>query len=69
LNSYDIAHHVGLAIEEEYELLQFFWELQRQEYLKRHLTKVIPMMEEMDALKKKIRQNGHFKNLEGFNFK
>lgn len=69
LNSYDIAHHMGLSLEEEYELLQLLWELQRLEYLKRHLTKVIPMMQEMDALRKKIRQNGHFKNLEGFNFK
>lgn len=68
LNSYDVAHHVGLSIEEEYEVLQLFDELQRWEYLKRHIEKVIPVMEELDALRRKIRQNGHFKNLEGFKF-
>jgi len=68
LTSYDVAHHVGLSITEEYEVLQLFDELQREEYLKRHVEKVIPVMEEMDALRRKIRQNGHFKNLEGFKF-
>jgi len=68
LGSYDVAHHVGLSLEEEYEFMQLMQEIQRQEYLKRHITRVIPMMDEMDALRKKIRQNGHFKNLEGFKF-
>src|ERR1700739_2207580 len=30
--SYDVAHHVGFSIEEEYELLGLQYELQRQEY-------------------------------------
>ena len=64
--SYDLAHHVGLSIEEEYEFLSLMNELQRQEYLKRHLAKVIPVVAEMEALKKKIKLNGHFKNIDGF---
>jgi uncharacterized protein len=68
LNSYDVAHHVGLSIQEEYELLGLMHERQRQEYLKRHLTKVIPMVAEMEGLKKKVKLNGHFKNLTSFNF-
>ena len=68
LNSYDVAHHVGFSLQEEYELLGLMHERQRQEYLKRHLTKVIPMVAEMEGLKKKIKLNGHFKNLESFNF-
>ena len=68
LNTYDIAHHVGLSLEEEYELLGLMHERQRQEYLKRHLTKVIPMLAEMERLKKKVKLNGHFKNLSSFNF-
>jgi len=67
LLSYDVAHHAGLSIEDEYLLLEFLQELQRQEFLKRHLAKVLPVMEEMDLLKGKIKLNGHFKNLEGFN--
>lgn len=65
LTSYEVAHHIGLSIEEEYELLHLFDERQRQEYLKRHLTKVIPMLAGMEQLKEKIKLNGHFKNLGG----
>lgn len=68
LNSYEVAHHIGLTIKEEYELLELMDEKQRQEYLKRHLTKVLPMVAEMEGLKEKIKRNGHFKNLMGFQF-
>jgi Lon protease-like protein len=66
LEAYDIAHHLGLSLQEEYEVLELFQERQRQEYLKRHLTRVIPMIAEMDKLREKIRMNGHFRNLSGF---
>jgi len=64
--SYEVAHHAGLSITEEYELLQLMHELQRQEYLKQHLLKVLPVASEMETLKDKIKLNGHFKNLSGF---
>ena len=63
-----MAHHAGLSLEEEYELLGLLKEIQRQEYLKRHLSKVLPLIAEMEALKEKIRLNGHFKNLSSLNF-
>jgi Lon protease-like protein len=66
IRSYDVAHHIGMSLEEEYELLSLMEERQRQEYLKRHLAKVIPMVAGMEQLKEKIKQNGHFKNLPGF---
>ena len=69
LNSYDLAHHVGFSLQEEYEFLNLMHERQRQEYLKRHLSKVIPLVAEMENLKEKVKLNGHFKNLSGFNFK
>jgi len=65
LTSYEVAHHIGLSIEEEYELLNLLDERQRQEYLKRHLVKSIPMVAGMEQLKEKIKLNGHFKNLGG----
>ncbi len=67
LTSYDVAHHAGLTLEEEYEFLSLTNELQRQEYLKRHLAKVLPVVAEMELLKEKIKLNGHFKNISGFN--
>jgi uncharacterized protein len=68
VKAYDVAHHVGLSLEEEYEMLHLLQERQRQEYLKRHLTKVIPLVAEMEQLKEKIKLNGHFKNLSGLGF-
>ncbi len=64
--SYDVAHHAGMSLEEEYELLQLMQELQREEYLKQHILKVLPVVSEMEALKNRIQLNGHFKNLGGF---
>jgi len=66
IRCYEVAHHIGLSLEEEYELLGLLDERQRQEYLKRHLTKVIPMVAGLEQLKEKIKLNGHFKNLPGF---
>ena len=68
LLSYDIAHHIGLGLREEYEVLAIFKEQQRQEYLKQHLLKVLPIVSEMETLKNRIKLNGHFKNLSGFKF-
>jgi len=65
LTVYEVAHHIGLSLEEEYELLNLFDERQRQEYLKRHLAKAVPMVAGMEQLKEKIKLNGHFKNLGG----
>jgi uncharacterized protein len=67
LVSYDIAHHAGLSLQEEYELLGLLQEDQRLEYLKRHLNKIIPIAGGMDKLKEKIQLNGHFRELKGFN--
>lgn len=66
LSVYDVAHHAGLSLREEYEVLELLHELQRQEYLKRHLQKVLPLMAEMEVLKERVKLNGHFKNLSGF---
>jgi hypothetical protein len=66
LMSFDIAHHIGMTQEDEYQILQYENELHRQEYIKRHLAKVLPMLNEMQELKKKIQMNGHFKELNGW---
>jgi uncharacterized protein len=68
LVSYDLAHHAGMSLEEEYELLGLLLEEQRQEYLKRHLAKVLPVIATMENLKEKVKLNGHFKNLSSFKF-
>jgi len=59
--SYQIAHGVGLPIEGEYELLTIEFEFERQNFLIDHLKKVIPIIENMEQTKDRIRMNGHFK--------
>jgi uncharacterized protein len=68
LVSYDMAHHAGLNLEEEFEFLQLMREDQRLEYLKRHLSKVLPIIQEMESLKEKVKLNGHFRELKGLGF-
>ncbi len=65
LSTDELTHLAGLSLKEEYELLELMQELQRQEYLKRHLKKVLPVLAEMETLKEKVKLNGHFKNLKG----
>ena len=67
LTAYDVAHHIGLSIREEYEILNLFDERQRQAYLKRHLAKILPMVAQLEQLKEKVKLNGHFKNFSAFN--
>jgi hypothetical protein len=61
--SYVVAHHLGLLLEQEYELLTIENEKDRQAYLLNHLETVIPIAREMEALKEKIKMNGHFQNI------
>lgn len=68
VNSFSFAHKIGLTLAEEYELLTMEKESDRIAYLLRHLMKVIPVMREMEAAKKKIQMNGHFKNLDPLDF-
>lgn len=63
LLTYDIAHHAGLSLEQEYELLALLREDQRQEYLQRHLRQIIPTITELQNLKERIQLNGHFRKL------
>jgi Lon protease-like protein len=68
LCSYDLAHHAGLSLDEEYELLGLMYESQRLEYLKRHLSRVLSVAAGIESLKERIHLNGHFRELKGFNF-
>lgn len=69
LTSFDIAHHTGMSLEEEYELLHLASEMHRLEYIRRHLQKVLPVVTQMQALQDKIKLNGHFRDLRGFDLK
>lgn len=66
--AFDVAHHLGLSLEQEYQLLQMQNESDRQELILQHLNLVVPVVEETERLKELVRLNGHFKNLTPPNF-
>jgi len=63
LMSYDIAHQLGFSLDQEYEFLKIFSEIDRQKYVLAHLRKTIPILTDMEKLKAKSRMNGHFKKV------
>lgn len=67
-HSFEMAHKMGLSLEQEYDLLQMPRESQRQEYMINHLERALPIVMEMEQAKEKIRMNGHFKHLDPLNF-
>ncbi len=68
LFSYRVAHKVGLAVEQEYELLMIPAETDRQAFLVAHLDRVLPVVADMERTKERIKLNGHFKNLDPLSF-
>lgn len=61
--SYQIGHFVGFTPQQEYEMLGYFEELQRLEYIRRHLNNIIPLVKELEQMKARVQRNGHFRNL------
>jgi len=58
---YDLAHHVGFSIEQEYKFLCIDNMEERQDYMIDHLENLIPVVKEMERLRKRVQLNGHFK--------
>lgn len=63
LNTYDIAHHAALSVQEEYELLCLLREDQRQEFLERHFKQMLPHLLDLEQLKNRIQRNGHYRKI------
>lgn len=61
--SFEVGHHLGLSKTQELELLILHSENDRKDYLVNHLENLIPIVIEMEELRKKVEMNGHFKNI------
>lgn len=66
--SYQVAHKVGLSLEQEYHVLELRSELERLTYLISHLKTTIPVIREMNKVKEIILMNGHFRNFDPLDF-
>ena len=69
VKSYQVAHKIGLSLEQEYHLLTLVNEKDRLKYLISHLKVTIPVVREMNRAKEVIKMNGHFKNFDPLDFK
>jgi len=68
ITTFEIGHKVGLSLKQEYQLLKIEREYDRQLFLVQHLKKTIPVLQEMERTKERIRMNGHFKHFDPLDF-
>ncbi len=61
---YQIVHKIGLSQNQEIAVLELTTELERQQFILDHLRHMLPMVQNLDLMKKKISMNGHFKNID-----
>ncbi|MEM7371636.1 MAG: LON peptidase substrate-binding domain-containing protein [Bacteroidota bacterium] len=61
--SFQIGHHIGLSIQQEFELLRIPTEIKRLTYIQQHLQHILPIVTEAERLKSKAKLNGHYKNI------
>lgn len=62
-STYEVAHHIGLSLEQEFELLQIPTEPERQEYVLQHLEEIIPRVKQISNIRERALMNGHFRNI------
>ncbi|MEZ4700898.1 MAG: LON peptidase substrate-binding domain-containing protein [Rhodothermales bacterium] len=60
--SYFIAHNAGLNLDQKQEVLEMLTENERIHFLTRHLESLIPQVEQVEDVRKKVQSNGHFKD-------
>lgn len=60
--SYSIAHNAGLSNAQKQEVLELLTENLRITYLVQHLETLIPRVEGIEDVRRKVRSNGHFRD-------
>lgn len=61
--SHQFGHKIGLSFSQEIELFEIDAEFERQQYMLKHLSKVLPVLQETERFKERIKRNGHFRKL------
>ena len=63
IRAFSIAHHIGFNLKQEYHLNTLEKERDRLVYIRNHLKKVLPVVQQTARMKAKARLNGHYKTL------
>lgn len=66
--SFALGHKAGLSLKQEFLLLTLQSEAERQDLLIQHLQRVIPMIDELERSKARIKLNGHFRSFDPLDF-
>jgi len=66
--SFRIAHNAGFDVLQKQKLLEMTSENARLEFIVEHFERVIPEIERAEEIKRRVRSNGHFKNLRSLDF-
>jgi Lon protease-like protein len=66
--SFRIVHSAGFDVQQKQKLLEMTSENERLEYIVEHFERVIPEIEHAEEIKRRVRSNGHFKNLRSLDF-
>ncbi len=62
-STYSLAHHVGFSVDQELDFLHTPQEKNRQALMLAHLDHLVPMVRQTELLRKRVRLNGHFKDI------
>lgn len=68
LDSFTYSHKIGLKLTDEFLLLCMTSEEDRLQFLISHLKTILPIMQQLEAARSKIKMNGHFKSLDPLDF-
>lgn len=65
---FELAHKLGLSLEQEYDMLQMIRQSERYDYMINHIERAIPVIREMERAKLRIQMNGHFQHIDPLKF-
>jgi hypothetical protein len=68
LDSFTYSHKIGLKLSDEFQLIRLTSEEERLEFIISHLKSVLPIMQQLEITRSKIKMNGHFKSLDPLDF-
>ncbi len=68
VSTHEIAHKIGLSLKQEYSLLGMTKESERCDFIISHLSEAIPILDQINQTKERIKMNGHFKHFDPLDF-
>jgi len=66
--SFKLGHYLALSIIQKIKLLTIAEENERLDFIISHLDSILPILQNAEETKEKIRSNGHFRNFEAFDY-